>query len=289
MILVTGASGHFGSAAIQALLNKGVNGNHIKALVRSAEKGEALHAKGVQLAIGDYNDYNSLLAAMQGVDKVLFVSSSDLAKRTEQQLAVVQAAKEAGVKHIVYTGFERKNETETSPMAFVAKSHIDTESAIKASGLNFTILRNALYADTIPMFLGEKVLEQGVFFPTGNGKAAFATREDMAEGAAVVLTTEGHENKEYKFSNSENYTFDEVAGYLSEIAGKTIPNVNPTAEVYHSALKGAGVPDLYIGMFAGFAEAIKQNEFYAEQTDLEKLLGRKPVSLKKYLTSVYGK
>lgn len=289
MILVTGASGHFGSAAIEALLQKGVEAKQIKALVRSEEKGQPLAAKGVVVAIGDYNNYSSLVEAMRGVEKVLFVSSSELERRTEQQLAVVKAAKEAGVHHVVYTSFERKNETASSPMAFVSVSHIETELALKASGLSYTILRNSLYADTVPMFLGEKVFEQGVFFPAGKGRSAFVTRRDLAEGAAAVLTTEGHENKEYRFSNSENYSFDEVAAYLSEIAGRAVSNVNPTAEVYSSALKGAGVPDMYIGMFAGFAEAIKQNEFYTEHSDLERLLGRKPVTLKSYLAAVYSK
>ena len=288
MILITGASGHFGTATIQFLLQKGFAASDIKALVRSEEKAAPLRAMGVSIAIGDYTNYNSLLEAMKGVDKLFLISSSDIENRSEQQINAVNAAKEMGVKHILYTGFERKNESASSPIAFIAQSHIDTEDAIKKSGMNYTILRNSLYAETIPMFLGEKVLEQGVFFPTGNGAAAFATRTDMAEAAANILMTEGHENKEYFTSNTENYTFDQIAQFLSEIAQKPIANHNPSTEVYTAALESAQVPPMYIAMFAGFAGAIAQNEFYTEKSDLEQLLGRKPEGVGEFLKKTYS-
>jgi NAD(P)H dehydrogenase (quinone) len=288
MILITGASGQFGSATIHFLLKKGITPSTIKALVRSEEKAAPLRSLGLNIAIGDYNNYESLVQAMEGVNKLFLISSSEIQNRSEQQINAVKAAKEAGVKHIIYTSFERKDETASSPMAFISSSHIETEKAIKESGMTYTILRNSLYADTIPMFLGEKVTEQGVFFPAGKGAAAFATRSDMAEAAANILSSEGHENKEYSTSNAENYTFDQIAEYLSSITGKTIPNINPSTEVYAAALENAQVPALYIGMFAGFAGAIAQNEFFVEKGDLSHLLGRTPQSLKEYLTGVYG-
>ncbi|WP_278035741.1 NmrA family NAD(P)-binding protein [Flavobacterium nitratireducens] len=163
-ILVTGATGNFGKATIDFLLNKGIAPANISALVRNESKAVDLAAKGIQLRIGDYDNYESLVAAFQGIEKLVLVSGTDLANRSSQQLNAVKAAKEAGVKHILYTSFERKNETETSPIAFLAQSHIDTDNAIKASGINYTIFRNNLYLDVVPMFLGEKVLEQGIFF-----------------------------------------------------------------------------------------------------------------------------
>ena len=108
------------------------------------------------------------------------------------------------MKHLIYTSFVRKNDTATSPIAMLAKSHIETEKFIKASGIPFTILKNSLYAEVLPMFLGEKVLETGVYLPAGNGKAAFTTRLDMAEAGAAVLTGNGHENKEYILAGNSN-------------------------------------------------------------------------------------
>src|SRR5690606_12263053 len=109
-------------------LNKGIAANTISALVRDEAKASDLKQKGLNLKIGDYDNYDSLLAAFQGIDKLLLVSGTDLANRSKQQLNAVKAAKEAGVKHILYTSFERKNETENSPIAFLAQSHIDTDN-----------------------------------------------------------------------------------------------------------------------------------------------------------------
>lgn len=287
-ILITGATGHFGKATIDFLLQKGIPANTISALVRDEAKATDLKAKGINLKIADYDNYEALVAAFKGIDKVLLVSGSDIVNRGKQQENVVKAAKEAGVKHILYTSFERKNETETSPIAFLAKSHIDTDNLIKASGLKYTIFRNNLYLDVLPMFIGEQVLETGIFLPAGETKSAFVLRSDLAEVAANVLTSEGRENKEYAMNNTENYSFQDVASILSKIANKDISYTSPTAEIYTEALTKASVPGEYIGMFAGFAEAIQQGEFNSPKSDLENLLGRKPATLEDFLTQVYA-
>ena len=288
MILVTGATGNFGKSTIDFLLKKGYSATNIAALVRNADKAADLTSKGIAVRIGDYDDYNSLVAAFKGIDKLLLVSGSDIANRAKQHENAVNAAKEAGVKHILYTSFERKNETETSPISFVAGSHIATENFIKESGLNYTIFRNNLYLDVLPWFFGEKVMETGVFLPAGDTKAALTTRDDMAEATANVLITSGHENKEYSFSNSAQVSMGEVAASLGEIAGKDIPYMSPPSEVYIETLTNANVPAEFVGMFAGFSEAIRQGEFDVDKSDLEHLLGRKPTSAKQYLTMVYG-
>lgn len=289
MILVTGATGHFGKAAIQFLLNKGVPSGTIAALVRDETKAAGLKEKGIAIRKGDYDDYASLVSAFKGVDKLLLVSASDIANRSGQQANAVKAAKEAGVKYILYTSFERYNETATSPIAFVAKAHIETELNIKTSGIPYTFFRNNLYADFIPVFIGEKVLKTGVYWPSGDGRLAAATREDMAEAAANVLTGTGHEAKEYVIANTENISFRDVADILGKLTGKTVPFISPSPEEYKAALNSAGVPEMYITMFAAFAEAIKQGEFESSKTDLELLLGRKPVSTAAYLETIFAK
>ncbi|MFL9829539.1 SDR family oxidoreductase [Flavobacterium sp. ST-87] len=288
-ILVTGATGNFGKLTIDFLLKKGIAPANISALVRDENKAEDLAANGINIKVGDYDNYESLLNAFQGIDKLLLVSGTDLANRMSQQLNVIKAAKEAGVKHILYTSFERKNETETSPIAFLAKSHIATDHAIKTSGIKYTIFRNNLYLDVLPMFLGEKVLESGIYFPAGEGKAAYVSRTDLAEAAANVLSSEGHENKEYAMNNIENYSFQEIAEAISKITSKEIKYFSPATEEYSETLKNAGVPGEYIEMFTGFAEAIKQGEFDSDKSDLEKLLDRKPTSLNDFLKNVYAK
>ena len=286
MILVTGATGQLGKATIDFLLKK-ISSKEIAALARDEKKAEDLKAKGVETRIGDYNDKASLVAAFKGIDKLFFVSSSDVANRLKQHKNIVDAAKESGVKHIIYTSFTRKNETDTSPLGILATSHIETDKMIKASGITYTIMLNGLYADVLPMFFGEKVLEAGIFLPAGDGKAAYTTRADIAEAAANILTTTSHENKEYIITNTENYSLQDAATILSELSGKQVNYLNPDAATYTSALTNAGVPAEYVGMFAGFGEAIKQKEFETSGTDLKKLLGRTPVTLRQFFATAY--
>jgi NAD(P)H dehydrogenase (quinone) len=288
-ILVTGATGNFGKTTIDFLLKKGIAATNISALVRDETKAEDLKTKGITIKIGDYDNYDSLLAAFKGVDKLLLVSGTDLVSRGKQQLNAVKAAREAGVKHILYTSFERKNESETSPIAFLAKSHIDTDNAIKASGMTYSIFRNNLYLEVLPMFFGEQVLETGIFFPAGDTAAAYVSRNDLAEAVANVLISENNESKEYAMNNVENYSMKNSADILSKITNTTVNYSSPSPEVYSDVLTKAGVPGEYIGMFVGFGAAIQQGEFYANSTDLENLLGRKPVSLEDFLKQVYTK
>lgn len=287
-IMITGATGHFGKSTINYLIEKGVQASTITALVRDESKSKELAERGISIKVGDYSNYDSLVAAFQGAEKLLLISGTDLENRAIQHKNVINAAKEAGVKHVLYTSFERKNEGADSPLALLAQSHIETDQILKASGLNYTIFRNNLYLDVIPMFVGEQVLDTGIFFPSGKGKVAFVDRDNLAEATANVLIGIGHENKEYAMNNVENYTFQTIATELSSVTGKEIAYVSPRSEVYSDTLTKAGVPAEYIGMIIGFAEAIKQGEFEAKESDLEALLGRKPTSLNEYLAKIYS-
>lgn len=286
-ILITGATGQLGRAAVNELLQK-VNSNDISVLVRNPEKAEDLKAKGVKVIKGDYNDYASLVAAFKGVDKLYFVSSSDVMNRFAQHQNVVKAAVEAGVRHIIYTSAQRTSEDGTSPIALVADAHWQTDNLIKQSGLTYTILKHGLYADILPMFMGDKVIETGtIFLPAGDGKASYASRNDLAAAGAIVLTTEGHENKVYEFGGPVSYSFYDIAGILSELSGKTIQYVSPSVEVYSEQLKSFGVPDQAIQGAATFCVAIAQGEFDYPSGDLERFLGRKPETVKEFLKDAY--
>lgn len=287
MIMVTGATGPLGGSVVDFLLKK-VRPEEVAVLVRDLNKATNLKAKGVKVHLADYDDPAALQQAFAGIDKLYFVSGSDVVKRGEQHLNVVSAAKAAGVGHVFYTSFQRKNETDSSPIAMVASSHIATERALKASGLTYTILKHTLYADILPMFLGEQVLQTGtVFLPAGDGKIGFATREDLAEAGAHLLTTPGHENKSYELSPREVMNFAQIAETLSRLSGKSIAYVSPTAELFTETLQKAGVPDMYIGISRGFAEAIAQGEFDVPDGQLDFLLGRKATTVEAFLKGAY--
>jgi NAD(P)H dehydrogenase (quinone) len=286
-ILVTGATGQLGQAAVNFLLQKGVSANSISALARSESKADNLRNRGVDIRIGDYDNYDSLVKAFEGIDTLLFVSGSDVANRKRQHQSVVEAAKQANVRRIIYTSYLRKNEPKASPIAFVAESHVATEEFIKESGINYTILKNGLYADVLPMFWGPTVLETGIVLPTGGGRAAYTTREDMAEAAAIIAISEVKNKTEYTLAAPENLSMQYAADILSEVTGKKVAYIDPGVEGYRQMLAGAGVPAENIEGVVTFAEAIAQEEFAADKTDLEDILGRKATSLKDYLQTVF--
>jgi len=287
MILVTGASGHLGKATIDFLLKK-VPANQISALVRNEAKAAEFKEKGIAVHIGDYTDNDSMVKAFAGTDKLFLISSSDFSKedRVAQHTNAIKAAKAAGVQHIVYTGFDRK-ESGHSALAALEDAHKETAAYLKTSGLGYTVLNNNLYADVLPQFLGDKVLETGVFFPAGSGKVPFATRMDMAEASATLLASDDYKENVYAFASDTVYSFDDIAKILSELSGKEVPYLNPSKETFITQMMGFGVPETAAGFMAAFGEAIANDELDTKRTVLPSLLGRKPTTLKKYLKSVY--
>jgi NAD(P)H dehydrogenase (quinone) len=155
--------------------------------------------------------------------------------------------------------------------------------------MKYTILKHSLYLEMLPMFLGEKVLETGlIYLPAGKGKVVFTLREDMAELAAHILTSEGHENKEYDITADQAYSYDDIATIISNISGKAIRYVSPSVEEFTRTLTEANVPEEYIGMFAGFSLAIGEGELDETNSFVEQILGKKATSVEEYLRKVYS-
>ena len=287
-ILVTGATGQLGSYLINKLLEK-VSPEEITALVRDENKAEALKNKGVQIIVGNYEDRASLVKAFKGVDKLYFISSSEMMNRVEQHENVVKSAVEAKVGHIFYTSVQRKSEDRSSPSAIITNDHVKTDEIIKQSDMTYTILKHGLYSDILPMFMGDKVVETGtVFLPAANGKAAFASRKDMAEAGAILLTTNGHENKTYEISGVDSLSFHDIAGILSELSGKSIQYVSPSPEQYADQLRSYSVPEQMIQGASNLCVGIAQAEFDFPSNDLQNILGRKLETVKESLKVAYG-
>lgn len=287
-ILVTGATGNLGKQTVVALSTKTEKKN-IVALVRDESKAEDLKAMGVELRVGDYDDVRSLVSAFQGIDKLFFVSASEVEKRLPQHKNVMEAVVKSGVKHVVYTSFVRKNESDTSPIAAIEKAHIFTDDFLLKSGIDYTILRNTLYMEFVPYFMGDKVVENGmVYLPSGEGKVSFLLRSEMAEIAARILTSEGHKNKIYNLAAAEAFSYGDIARFLTKITGKNIRFVSPPVDEFVQTLKNAGVPDVAIGISAGFAQAIEQGQFDITNPEISELLGCEPVTLEEFLGKIYS-
>lgn len=287
-ILITGATGHLGTAVVDELLGK-TGPENISVLARDISKAAGLKEKGTKVLHGDYDDYDSLVKAFMGTDKLYFISASDVFKRKVQHENIIKAATEAKVGHIIYTSFQRKTDDESSPIALVASAHVLAEKLILKSGLTYTIMKHALYADVVPSFVGDQVLHSGVIYlPAGNGKGAYTSRSDMASAGAAVLAGKGHENKIYEISVGKSYSFNDIAAILSELSGKKITYKSADPEVFRKDLEKAGVPAEAIQGVVSFCKAISQGEFDFPDNTLEKLIGRKPESLKELLKKAYN-
>jgi NAD(P)H dehydrogenase (quinone) len=279
MILVTGATGHLGTAVIKNLLKK-TSANQIAAFVRDETKASALKEQGVDIRVGSYDDRASLDRAMQGIEKVLLIAGTneDEDSRLQQHQNVVDAAKQAGVQCIAYTSRNLKD-----PNTLVNKlmvGHFQTEDYIKASGLNYALFRNALYMDTIPLFVGEKVLDTGINLPTGDGRVSFALRSEMGEAIANALLESGGDNHIYQLTGSESYTFNDVAATLTDLSGKKVGYTPAEKSVFEAQMTERGTPSAVVQKIVGFLTDIKNGQEAEVSPDLENLLGRKPASLK---------
>jgi NAD(P)H dehydrogenase (quinone) len=286
-ILITGATGGLGHAVVETLLQT-INPTQLAVLARDPAKAADLQAQGVAVRQGDYSDYESLTAAFAGVEKLYFVATSSMTDRIQQHENAVKAATAAGVKHLVYTSFQRKTEDGTSPVAFIEEAHLATEKLIKQSGLTYTILKHALYLDVFPPFFGPQVLENNtIYLPAGTGQGAYASRYDLAVAGAAVLTSPDHENQTYELAANTTYSLADFAEALSTLSGRAIQYVAPSPAEFIAQLTQAGVPAENSQMAAALMSAISQGEFDFPDPTLEKLLGRKPESPTEFFKAAY--
>ena len=265
-IAVTGATGQLGGIVITKLKQK-VPAADIVALARSPEKAAAL---GVAARAADYARPATLDAALSGIDTLLLISSSEVGQRAAQHAKVIDAAKKANVKRIVYTSLLH---ADTSPLS-LAEEHRQTEAQLKASGVPFTILRNGWYSENYTGSIPGALAGGAFIGSAGDGKIASATREDFAEAAAVVLTEPSHEGKTYELAGDTAYTLSELAAEVSRQSGKTIPYRNLSTADYATALEGFGLPQALAQAIAGWDADAGGGALFDDGRQLAALIGR---------------
>lgn len=275
MIVVTGASGHLGHHAVEQLLEKG---ERVVAVARTLDKAKDLAKKGAELRHADYDQPETLAAALAGATKLLLVSASEVGKRFPQHKAIVDAAKQAGIQHLVYTSIPK---ADTAGHA-LAREHHQTEAYISASGIPYTFQRNAWYIENYTEHLGSTLKLGTLYAAAGDGAVSVATRADYAAAAVAVLTSAGHEGKIYELGG-ESLTLAQLAEKFSAWAGKAIPYVSLPFADFKGALLGAGLPEPFAHALADADLALGRGELLVTSGDLERLIGRKPTSVDEVL------
>lgn len=270
MIAVTGSTGHFGRIVIENLLERGIAPDHIVALARNPEKAAGFAARGVQVRQADYEKPETLVAALQGVEKLLFVSGSEAGQRIPQHQNVVDAAKQAGVRLIAYTSIANAG---TSGLQ-LAVEHKATEEMIRQSGIPFVFLRNNWYLENYTGNLASTV-EHGVLLGSADeGRLSAATRADLAIAAGAVIAGEGHEGKIYELGGDVAFTMPELAEVISRESGRPVEYRNLPEDAYAQALAGFGLPEAFARILADSDRGIARGDLFTDSGDLSRLLGR---------------
>jgi NAD(P)H dehydrogenase (quinone) len=272
---VTGATGQLGRLVVEKLKQK-VAADSVVALVRNPEKAADL---GVEARAFDYTQPEALVASLKGIDKLLLISGNEIGQRLPQHKAVIEAAKQAGVKQITYTSILH---ADSSPLG-LAGEHLATEVALKASGLTYTILRNGWYTENYTGSAKGAVGAGAFIGNAGDGKIASAARVDYAEAAVVVLAGEGHENKTYELAGDEAYTLTELAAEISRQTGKTVPYNNLTETQYADILKSFGLPVGLAEMLADSDTGASKGGLFDDTKQISALIGRPTTPLAKVL------
>ena len=273
-ILVTGATGNVGSQVIKHLAAFGAD---IRAAVRSTSRAQNLN--GITLVEFDLNKPQTVQAAFEGIDKV-FLGSPLVANMVELDTASVEAAKKAGVKHIVRLSVMGADAEPEHPLANL---HHQVEKMIETSGMSYTLLRpNSFYQNYIT-FTGSTIKTQNAFYlPMGDGKISLVDVRDVAAVAATALTQSGHEGKIYQVTGSEALCNQQIASILSAVLGRQITYAAISEQTAREALKEAEMPEQEINLVLGLYTAQKSGYYSEVSPVIEQVTGKKPISFEQF-------
>ena len=190
---------------------------------------------------------------------------------------MIEAAKKAGVKHIIYTSL--LGATNDNTVKSLAGEYVETEAALKASGITYTILRNGWYTENYTASLPAALANNAFYGSAKTGRISSALRAELAEAAVNVALSESHENQTYELAGSTSWTLTDLAAEISKQTGKEIPYVDIPAEDYAAALVKAGLDESLAGLIAQWDVDASNGALFSEDKTLEKLLGRPTAGL----------
>jgi NAD(P)H dehydrogenase (quinone) len=271
LVAVTGASGHLGRLVARELSARGIRQ---RVVTRNPARTPLLD--GAEVAIADYADVTAMSDALDGVATLFLVSGHEARDRLDLHRGVVQAAARAGVRRVVYTSFMG-----AAPQASFtyARDHAHTERAIVDAGMALTALRDSLYADWAPLFVGADGVIRG---PAGNGTVAWVARSDVARLAVAVLLDDTHADAIYDVSGPSAIDMDETVRLLSTVTGREISYHAETLDEARASRAGAG-EDWQIEGWIGSYLAIATGEVGVTSHTIEALTGRRPMAFDEFL------
>jgi NAD(P)H dehydrogenase (quinone) len=273
MIVVTGATGKLGRLVIEGLLQR-VPAAEISAAVRDPGRAADFAARGVDVRRADYDEPDTLDAAIAGADRVLLISSSNPPRAVAQHAAVIDAVKRAGVAQLAYTSLWHADTSTALP----AVPNRETEVLIRAAGVPFTLLRNNLYIEVFALQV-RQAAATGTLIGTGQGRAASTTHADYAAAAVAVLTGDGHEGKVYELGSDVSWSLPELAAEVSRVVGRDVAYQDVSPDQYRELLAAAGLPPTVVVAVLDTRRAIAEGEFDGTPGDLSALIGRPTTSL----------
>ena len=281
-ILVAGASGKLGRMVLDQLIYTGVP--NIIATSRTPEKLGEFKSRGVEIRQGDFNDRETLTKAFRDADRLLLISTDDLlsGKRVQQHRNAIEAAKQAGIQRALYTSMPDPAGSQAIPFA---PDHVATEAALRESGLQYTILRVAWYAEN-PIDLGliAAALRTGKWFSSARtGKIAYVTRFDVARAAAAALVRSEKENQVFDITGPQAVSIDELAASLSRVKDKRIQVHQVDDATLQHELVGAGVPAQLAPMLVSTDANTRAGHFDRVTQAVQVLTGEPPISFEQFL------
>ncbi len=271
---VTGATGHLGRLAVDALLRRGVPAGNIFALVRDPEKAKDLADLGVGIREADYDRPDTLGPALDGIERLLLVSSPG-GDRVRQHTAVIEAADAADVGLVVYTSVLHADETEL----VLAPEHAATEDVLQGSGLPFAVARNGWYTENYTARLDEYLGSGEIVGAAGDGRISAATRADYAEAAASLLTGDIADQQGYWELGGPSFTLTELAETVTAVTGTRVVYRDLSVEELTDHLVATGMDRASAEFVAALDGSAARGELETDSPALENLLGRAPTPL----------
>jgi NAD(P)H dehydrogenase (quinone) len=282
---ISGASGKLGRLSVEAALER-VAPTELVITTRTPEVLSDYAERGVAVRFADFDRPDSLPRAFEGIERMFMVSASNATgKRYEQHDAAIGAARDAGMQRLVFPSMPKVDDPE-HPIGLVAAEYRDAEELLKRSGLAFTVLRNAPYAELHVIERFTPALTTGEMrINTAGGRAAFVARTDVARAAitAALADDEEHVGRIYDITGPELLSFEQVARLLAEVSGRQLAYVEVDDATFAEETAAAGVPELMVEGLTGMGRAVREGYFAVQTGDYASITGSDPLPLRQVL------